>query len=595
MNSFVDYIESLEERIIYLENLHKKQENNITDNGNKNKDFIIIDDDKNKKDENMNTTPIKRITRAREEINDELVFRGRGYLEIVEDNRYIMGGAEPRIYTKQDYYNVEASVDFMAVDNIGGKNWSGCSIGVRTDPEGHSGANPPMAHTYYFRLRKDMRLDLLKEIDHNEARIFLTRKDFNWKVNEWYNVMFKCYTTEQGHKLEGYINDELELEYLEQDDRMDTKGKVFIRNSSVDKARYENLIVKELELKKKELNTYNIVGYYPEWAIYNYKYFIKDLPKNIDILCYAFLLCNPTKKDMEDANLKYPPVPTHFDKPEGILIPHDEYAFEKNMRELRNVNKIKLFSLFGWTLSFNCSKIMRNDVLRKRLVDSCIEYVEKYDFDGIDCDWEYPNRAGRKQNNMDNQHNKEDGKYLLKFFMELKERKPDIILMAAIGTNEDIYTAYKGTEKYLDYVLLMLYDRKGKTWGDDYPYQADIRNDKIWIRKFKEICNFEDKQIIIGTPLYYRGKWKGQDKGTLNFGKAYNEDGLISIRDIEESDVIQIKHDLDYRACYIENDEWKYDGAWIGEKVKLSKSYGGLSVWNLADVKTKWFEENIKL
>lgn len=590
MKAFNEYIKSLENRIKILENFHKTLPP-LTPN--KKEKEEKKQDDKEKNPEIIDNPLI--ISKARTPITEDLVFRGRGGIKVLGRNYFVMMGAQPRIYTKEEFLNVEASVDYMAIDDIGKKNWSGCSIGVRSDKEGHSGANPPPAHTYYFRFRKDMKVDFLKEYKHTGKREFLINKKYEWKVNKFFNIKMRCYNTKEGNKLEGYVNDKLVLEYTDKDEKMNEKGIVMIRNTDIKEATYKNFKYKELEPYKEKLKTIKeekpifknnglLVGYYPEWGIYQHKYNVKDIPDKVDIICYSFMFPNPLVRDMKDAKLDFPPKPTHFDKPEGTLIPHDEYAFKKNMKELKKIDKIKLVSLGGWTLSFNFSKIFRDDRLRKVFVKSIIKFLDEYDFQGVDLDWEYPNKKGRTNNtNMENQYSKkeDDGKYIKLFFKELKELKPDIILMSAIGCNEKVFKAFKGTEDLMDYALLMNYDYSGKTWSKGEP-MSDIKTDKKWIKKFKEITDFKDNQIIVGCPLYARGWWKGKDKGTLNFGKPYNEDGMIALKDIEESDY-DIKYNLDNRSCYIENDEWFYSFAWIDEKIKLSNKYAGIGVWSLPE------------
>lgn len=37
---------------------------------------------------------------------------------------------------------------------------------------------------------------------------------------------------------------------------------------------------------------------------------------------------------------------------------------------------------------------MANDALRQKFVQNALNFVRKYDFDGFDLDWEYPNQRG---------------------------------------------------------------------------------------------------------------------------------------------------------------------------------------------------------
>lgn len=337
----------------------------------------------------------------------------------------------------------------------------------------------------------------------------------------------------------------------------------------------------ELGEKKEKKSSSIKIGYYPEWGRYQHKYQIKDIPFNkYDYICYAFMLINPTKEDLRDANLKYPPKPYQEELPEGILVPHDGWAFGQNIKQLKNKNV--LISIGGWTLSFNFSKILKSFQLRKRLITSIKWYLDEYNLAGIDIDWEYPNRAGRKQKNMNNQHSKQDGMYLRRFLMELRrEIGNDKIIMSAVGCNKNIFECYKGTQEYLDFVLLMNYDYSGKNWGDKAP-MSDIKTDKKYLSMFMDITSFKKDKILVGIPLYARGWWKKEDKGQLNFGKPYNEDGLISLKDIYEKEY-EIKKDNETGSCYIENEDWFYSFADLDKKIDLSNEFAGFGVWSLPD------------
>lgn len=56
-------------------------------------------------------------------------------------------------------------------------------------------------------------------------------------------------------------------------------------------------------------------------------------------------------------------------------------------------NGIKvLIALGGWndSLGSKYSQLVNNPTARKRFVDNAVAFVEKYGFDGLDLDWEYP-------------------------------------------------------------------------------------------------------------------------------------------------------------------------------------------------------------
>ena len=73
----------------------------------------------------------------------------------------------------------------------------------------------------------------------------------------------------------------------------------------------------------------------------------------------------------------------------------------KNVTDLRrsNTGLQVLIAIGGWNEGVKkYSDMVSDGSLRKHFVDSAVEFLEKYDFDGLDLDWEYPadsERGGR--------------------------------------------------------------------------------------------------------------------------------------------------------------------------------------------------------
>lgn len=51
-----------------------------------------------------------------------------------------------------------------------------------------------------------------------------------------------------------------------------------------------------------------------------------------------------------------------------------------------------LLALGGWNDSAGdkYSRLVNNPASRKKFIDHAIKFIEKYGFDGLDLDWEYP-------------------------------------------------------------------------------------------------------------------------------------------------------------------------------------------------------------
>ena len=72
-----------------------------------------------------------------------------------------------------------------------------------------------------------------------------------------------------------------------------------------------------------------------------------------------------------------------------------------NKMKIGNPNLKTMISVGGWTWSMYFSDVAKTEQTRKLFVDSCVEFVAKWGFDGVDIDWEYPVEGGLPTNHHD--------------------------------------------------------------------------------------------------------------------------------------------------------------------------------------------------
>jgi len=137
----------------------------------------------------------------------------------------------------------------------------------------------------------------------------------------------------------------------------------------------------------------------------------------------------------------------------------------KNLVKLKKINpdlKI-LISIGGWSWSKNFSDAVLTDTARTAFAASAVEIVRKYNLDGVDIDWEYPDDIG--DGNVFRPADKQD--YTLMFealrkdLNKLeKETHRKQFLTAAVGGFKRFTqnTEMDKVAKYLNYVNLMTYD-----------------------------------------------------------------------------------------------------------------------------------------
>lgn len=107
------------------------------------------------------------------------------------------------------------------------------------------------------------------------------------------------------------------------------------------------------------------------------------------------------------------------------------------------------------------STVVSDSRVRNRFVKNVVAFLEKYHFDGVDIDWEYPNQNGGRKSD---KHN-----YVL-LLKELKQAFAGkrLSLSAAVGAEASSASEsyiISQIAKYLDFINIMTYDFNG-SWND---------------------------------------------------------------------------------------------------------------------------------
>ncbi len=214
----------------------------------------------------------------------------------------------------------------------------------------------------------------------------------------------------------------------------------------------------------------NIIGYFTSWSVYVRDYHVPDIPADkINYINYAF---------------------ANIDNVNGTIMLGDAYAdidkfYEGDSWEpgsLRgsfhrlqilkdeNPHVKTLISVGGWTWSHYFSDIALTADSRATFAASCVDFIQQYEFDGVDLDWEYP-VSGGLSSNIYRPEDKENFTLLLAELRSQLDQAGDYLLTIAapsssiIQENLEIDQIYQ----YLDWINVMTYDMHGP-WGDP---QAD--------------------------------------------------------------------------------------------------------------------------
>ncbi|XP_029677573.1 chitinase-3-like protein 1 [Formica exsecta] len=278
-----------------------------------------------------------------------------------------------------------------------------------------------------------------------------------------------------------------------------------------------------------------------------------------------------------------------------------------------NFNKLReqspgtktLIAIGGWNEgSARYSEVVGDPIRRSRFVKNAVEFVKKYNFDGFDLDWEYPNQRGGKPEDVQN------------FVRLLEEMRPEfdkhgLLLSAAVAAAEpsaSLSYDIPKLSKYLDFINIMAYDLHGaweKTTGLNaplYPRKGESGNDlklnvdacvRYWL---KSGCAPE--KLILGVGFYGRAFTltdKNQNglgapaKGPGTAGPYTREAGMLGYNEIcdflKQGGWTVVRDAEDSTPYAFKGDQWVgYDDVIsLNQKMDYvnSLNLGGAMLWSI--------------
>ncbi|BCN31451.1 glycoside hydrolase family 18 protein [Anaeromicropila herbilytica] len=255
-----------------------------------------------------------------------------------------------------------------------------------------------------------------------------------------------------------------------------------------------------IHLKAQTVTPKKIVGYYGAWAAYS-----SFTPDKIDVsklthINYAFANIN----QYNQISLGYPDIDL------------------SNFSKLRALKKKKpglktLISVGGWTWSTRFSDIASTSASRAKFADSLVFFIDKYGFDGVDIDWEYPVSGGLSTNHR-RAEDKKNFTLLLKAIRtkfnsrSITTKKHYLLTIAGGSGTWYVNNVELGIlHQYIDYANVMTYDIHGP-WDKYTDYNAPLYRSpsntnaynwsvddsiKAWTK-----AGFPKKKMIVGVPFY---------------------------------------------------------------------------------------------
>jgi chitinase len=315
--------------------------------------------------------------------------------------------------------------------------------------------------------------------------------------------------------------------------------------------------------------------------------------------------------------------------PDGIpahMLTHINYAFanlkdgkmvtgyendDKNLEilgSLRQKNRdIKLIiSVGGWIWSGGFSDMAFTRESRQTFINSAVDFLSKYNLDGIDIDWEYPGLPG-----YGNPHRPEDKQNFTFLLRELREQldllgkehnKKYVLSIAAAATDD--YLEHIETDKFhlhLDYINLMSYDYAGEwesvTGHHTNLYVSGLRPAGISTAKVVTAylnAGIPKEKIVLGAAFYGRS-WKDVNKKNRGlFQPGTPASGNFSYKTLHEKYIdkngFRRYWDRSARAPYLWNPHSRQFITYEDEKsikkkchYTKKKKLGGMMFWEFHD------------
>jgi len=318
-----------------------------------------------------------------------------------------------------------------------------------------------------------------------------------------------------------------------------------------------------------------IVGYYPNWGIYQKGFPVTKIRGDrINVINYAFLIpldrTMPATWDRTVSSYrgwKYSNYAAYMQQPAGTTLTagvglFDEYAdagansaaealtmspaytTNSNFGQLQALKakypKLKtMVSIGGWTLSAPLYSISRDAQKRADFAKSAVYVIVKYGFDGIDIDWEYPGGGGLDGSGVASTSDGANYNLLLKAIRDEMNRQTAIdgkkyyLSIAGPGGDEKIANMDpKTVSQVADWINIMTYDFHGG-WDSYTGINAPMVNidpragranwsvqgsTQIYLNGLNGKGGVPAAQLVLGVPFYGRG-WDGVQAGP-------NGDGL---------------------------------------------------------------------
>jgi len=265
-----------------------------------------------------------------------------------------------------------------------------------------------------------------------------------------------------------------------------------------------------------------VIGYYANWTCYKGYEPTKVPVEKLTHINYAFANIKDGEVVLGD---KWIDTDKSFGGDDNCPIKGNYNLFLNPTGPIkkRNPNLKVIISVGGWTWSKDFSDVAATEQSREKFAISCATFCNRYNFDGVDIDWEFPIKGGLDGNT----HRPEDGHNYVLLLKAIRKHLTNLgnmngkqyFLTIASSAAHYIYSSLdmKAISEPLDWINLMNYDYSGM-WNKLTCHQANLFMENPLpdgsvpthncIAKCVE--DFMDQgvpadKIVVGVPFYGRG------------------------------------------------------------------------------------------
>lgn len=261
-----------------------------------------------------------------------------------------------------------------------------------------------------------------------------------------------------------------------------------------------------------------------------------------------------------------------------------------------------VLSVGGWEDSNNFPLVASDENRRRNFAKSCVDALRRFDFDGIDIDWEFPRLADHGGTPAD----RENCTRLLQTVRDSLDRdgrirNRSLLLTAALPASA------AGAENYemrsvaglLDMLNVMTYDFNGP-WdslsGHNAPLYAprpddSSRNVDAAFRLYSETLGIEPGRINLGVPFYAHSYSNCTELYTRHGGPDrvhFGPDGTFAYDIARLSDKFSKRWDERARVPFLVSSEWRTlvscedeQSAVLKAKYVVDHGARGLIIWEI--------------